>query len=159
MSAPSSFSLTSHSPDQTAKFAVSLAGALRAGDTICLTGGLGAGKSHFARSIIRHLTDETDIPSPTFTLVQTYNADGYEIWHADLYRLSAPEELTELGMEDAFGQALCLIEWPDRLVSPPPAALWIEILTGEIDDIRRLVFTHGGEWHDRLADVRSTWVA
>jgi tRNA threonylcarbamoyladenosine biosynthesis protein TsaE len=56
-----------------------------------------------------------DVPSPTFTLVQVYDADGDEIWHADLYRLTHPDEVLELGLEDALADAICLIEWPDRL--------------------------------------------
>ena len=60
-----------------------------------------------------------DVPSPTFTLVQTYQAD-VEIWHADLYRLSHMDEVAELGLEEAFDSAICLIEWPDRLGSAAP---------------------------------------
>lgn len=88
-----------------------------------LQGAVGAGKSVFARALIRHalITPETDIPSPSFTLVQTYQGQNSEIWHADLYRLSDPDEIVELGLEDAFTQAITLIEWPERLEQLRPA--------------------------------------
>jgi tRNA threonylcarbamoyladenosine biosynthesis protein TsaE len=88
---------------------------LQAGDTLLLSGPIGAGKSHFARAFIRaRLGRQEDVPSPSFTLVQTYQAD-VEIWHSDLYRLSHPDEVFELGLDDAFSTAICLVEWPDRL--------------------------------------------
>ncbi|MFN4129517.1 MAG: tRNA (adenosine(37)-N6)-threonylcarbamoyltransferase complex ATPase subunit type 1 TsaE [Paracoccaceae bacterium] len=86
------------------------------GDTVLLTGPIGAGKSHLSRAIIRaRLGRMEDVPSPTFTLVQTYEDPAGDIWHADLYRLSHPDEVLELGLEDAFATAICLVEWPDRL--------------------------------------------
>ena len=93
-----------------------LAKALHPGDILALWGDLGAGKTAFARVLIQCLTDKSrEVPSPTFSLVQIYDYPGGEIWHCDLYRLKAPEEILELGIEDAFHQALCLIEWPQRL--------------------------------------------
>lgn len=105
-------------PDEAATEALGarLAALLRAGDTVLLEGSIGAGKSHLARALIRaRLGRMEDVPSPTFTLVQTYEADGTDIWHADLYRLGHPDEVLELGLEQAFDTAICLIEWPDRL--------------------------------------------
>ena len=97
-----------------------LAGRLQAGDCLLLEGPIGAGKSHLARALIRaRLGNMEDVPSPTFTLVQTYQAD-VEIWHADLYRLSHLDEVAELGLEDAFEKAISLIEWPDRLGAYTP---------------------------------------
>ena len=86
------------------------------GDVILLEGPIGAGKSCLARAFIRaRLGRDEEVPSPTFTLVQVYDAQGIEIWHADLYRLSHPDEVWELGLDEAFQTAICLVEWPDRL--------------------------------------------
>ena len=101
-----------------------LAPRLLAGDTILLSGPIGAGKTHFARALIQTRLAmvglSEDVPSPTFTLVQTYDAETVEIWHADLYRLTSPDEIVELGIEDAFETAITLVEWPDRLGADSP---------------------------------------
>ena len=100
----------------TVDFANVMAAILRPGDTLLLEGAIGSGKTAFARAVIRaRLERQEDVPSPTFTLVQTYDAPNGDIWHCDLYRLTAPEEVLELGLEEAFETAICLIEWPDRL--------------------------------------------
>lgn len=109
-----------------------LARAAKQGDTFLLSGPIGAGKTHLARSFIQSrlaaLGRTEDVPSPTYTLVQVYDVGDHEIWHADLYRLSDPAEIDELGLEDAFGQHVCLVEWPDRLGSAAPAdALTIKL--------------------------------
>jgi hypothetical protein len=109
----------------TSRLGRALATLLRAGDAVLLEGAIGAGKSHLARAFIRALLGaQEEVPSPTFTLVQTYPAateGGADIWHADLYRLSHPDDVLELGLEDAYPTAICLIEWPDRLGSYLPA--------------------------------------
>ncbi|CAM8620396.1 COG0802 Predicted ATPase or kinase [Paracoccaceae bacterium] len=106
--------------DATARLGQWFAARLQAGDCLLLEGQIGVGKSHFARAFIQaRLGRAEDVPSPTFTLVQSYQAD-VEIWHADLYRLSHPDEVLELGLEEAFDSAICLIEWPDRLGSLLP---------------------------------------
>lgn len=88
-----------------------------------MSGGIGAGKTHFARALIlARLQEPEDIPSPTFTLVQTYEAPELTIWHCDLYRLGDPSEVIELGLDEAMDSALCLIEWPDRLGDMAPAS-------------------------------------
>ena len=87
----------------------------RPGDVILLEGPIGAGKSCLARAFIRaRLGRAEEVPSPTFTLVQVYEAAGVEIWHADLYRLTHPDEVWELGLDDAFQTAICLVEWPEK---------------------------------------------
>jgi len=128
------------SPDATAALARQLAGRVAPGDCLLLAGTLGAGKSHFARAMIRALTGNPseDVPSPTYTLVQTYDAPAGEIWHADLYRLGGPQETDELGLAAAFDSAICLIEWPDRLGPDSPAGAIRLHFTVTGDDSRRL---------------------
>lgn len=116
-------------PDATEALGARLASLARPGDVILLEGPIGAGKSCLARAFIRaRLGREEEVPSPTFTLVQVYEADGVEIWHADLYRLTHPDEVWELGLDDAFTSAICVVEWPDRLgAHAPPGALRIRL--------------------------------
>ena len=133
--------------DDTAACAQALAPNLGAGDCILLEGNLGAGKTHFARSLIQRRLAEVgkieDVPSPTYTLVQTYHAGPLQIWHADLYRLRSADELVELGLEEAFGAALVLIEWPDRLGDTAPTdALWLRF---EIRGHGRVLHASGPE--------------
>lgn len=92
------------------------------GDVFALAGPLGSGKTTLARGFIRALTrPDEEVPSPTFTLVQTYETPKGTIWHFDLYRLEDPEEAWELGIEDAFASGISLIEWPERLGTLLPA--------------------------------------
>jgi len=121
-----------------------LAQRLGPADVLLLEGPIGAGKTHVARALIQHrlaaAARSEDVPSPTFTLVQVYDDGAGEIWHADLYRLSHPQEVAELGLDEAFGTALCLIEWPDRLGSlTPPGALRLTL--GDDGDGRRAALT------------------
>lgn len=145
-------SLISPSPDTTSALARRLAPSLRPGDTLCLEGGLGAGKSHFARAVIGELTGEAEIPSPTYTIVQTYPGPVCEIWHADLYRLAGPEEVLELGLSEAFDTAIALVEWPDRLDPPPPEALWLTFEPGPEADARRIIARGpASRWSETIA--------
>lgn len=143
-------------PEATAALGRALAPRLRAGDAVLLEGGLGAGKTHLARALIQALLPEPeDVPSPSFTLVQTYGTPEFEIWHADLYRLSGGADLAELGLE-AADAALCLIEWPDRLAAPPPGALRLRLAT-EGEGRRAEFESDDAAWVGRLAglaDVR-----
>ena len=102
---------------------IDIAALLEPGDLITLSGDLGAGKTTFARALIRHLAgDETiEVPSPTFTLMQTYELPRFALVHADLYRLSGPAELAELGFEDVAERGVVLLEWPDRAAGLLPA--------------------------------------
>lgn len=92
-----------------------LAHMVRAGDTIALIGTLGMGKSVLARALIQELTQAEEVPSPTFTLLQTYQAPDFEIFHYDLYRIKSPDEIFELGIEEALHNAVTLIEWPEKM--------------------------------------------
>ncbi len=94
------------------------------GNTIGLIGGLGAGKSHLARSIIQtnleRVGQTSDIPSPSYSLIQTYWIGAVEYCHADLYRLGDISEISELGLEEAFATCVCLVEWADLLGNTAP---------------------------------------
>lgn len=148
---------------RTASLARALAPDLGPGDVLALSGSIGAGKSAFARALIRARLNavglDEDIPSPTFTLVQTYQADDLEIWHSDLYRLTHPDEAAELGLDEAFTTALCLIEWPDRLGRDLPAsALHLTFSDGATDESRRVVLTsQSAHWANRLTPVLADW--
>ena len=113
--------------EATAALGRALAAHLSPGDTVLLSGPLGAGKTHLARAAIRALThDGREVPSPSYTLVQDHGG----IWHVDLYRLGDPSEVDELGLEEAFGSAIVLLEWPERLDAPPAGALTVHLTDG-----------------------------
>lgn len=138
-------SLRAASPAETDALARRLAEATGPGDTLLLSGALGAGKTHFARAFIRHALGPDgageDIPSPSFTLVQTYDTPGGEVWHADLYRLGGPGEVIELGLDIAMEEARCLVEWPERMAPDWPeraALLRIEADPGGEEEARRV---------------------
>jgi tRNA threonylcarbamoyladenosine biosynthesis protein TsaE len=134
----------------TVRLAARLAPAARPGDALLLQGPLGAGKSAFARAFLRSLAGDPalEVPSPSFTLVQSYDLPGgVEAHHFDLYRLSGPADLTELGWEEAR-QGIVLVEWPERLGAERPAdALTIALAHGAGEEER--VATLSG-WPDRL---------
>jgi tRNA threonylcarbamoyl adenosine modification protein YjeE len=122
----SSFSVVLPDEDATRKLMIDIAGALKPGDTVTLSGDLGAGKTTFVRALIRYLAgDETiEVPSPTFTLMQTYELQQFPLVHADLYRLSGAAEMSELGFDDLPEDAVIMMEWPDRAAgSLPPDRL------------------------------------
>lgn len=108
-------SYLSKSEAETIRLGELLAEAARKGDIFALYGTLGMGKSVLSRAFIQHFLGNIDVPSPTFTLLQTYDAPDYEIYHFDLYRLKDPDEIFELGMEEAMYNGVCLIEWPEKM--------------------------------------------
>lgn len=139
----------------TARLAAVLAPRLRPGDALLLSGPIGAGKSAFARALIRARLGNPaeDVPSPTFTLVQTYEDAGGDLWHCDLYRLTQPEEALELGLDEAFASAICLIEWPDRLgAAAPEGALRLEF-AALADGTHRVAIEAPEAWAGRLGGL------
>lgn len=134
-----------------------LATVLKARDIVFLIGDLGAGKTTLARQIIANLCGIDDAPSPTYTLVQLYETDaGLPLWHVDLYRIEAPGELDELGLEDAFDEAITLIEWPERLGDARPAdrlEISIAMSGAGVDTVRKARITGFGNWEDRLDEI------
>jgi tRNA threonylcarbamoyl adenosine modification protein YjeE len=119
----SSFQFRDLSENDVIRLADEMAFFLQPGDTLCLEGDLGAGKSTFARALIRTLSSDPglDVPSPTFTLTQTYETPRFDVAHFDLYRLTDPEELDELGLETALTRGIAVIEWPSRGAGRIPA--------------------------------------
>jgi len=142
-------------PDVAATLALGkrLGAQLKEGDVVCLTGNLGAGKTTLARAAIEAWTGSTEeAPSPTYTLVQTYDGPRGELWHVDLYRLKRPEDAFELGLEDAFVSAACLIEWPERLQGNLPADR-LDVDLSAAGEGRKAVLTAHGAWRTRLATI------
>jgi tRNA threonylcarbamoyladenosine biosynthesis protein TsaE len=136
----------------TAALAARLAELAHPGDVIALQGELGAGKTHFARAFIRARGGDEAVPSPTFTLVQTYDLSGGTVWHFDLYRLRRAEEAWELGIEDAFRDGVSLIEWPERLGELlPRQRLLVALDFATAPDTRRATLSGGDDWRARLA--------
>lgn len=139
------------SPDELEAFGARLAAAARVGDVFALFGDLGAGKTTLARGLLRGLGLVGEAPSPTFTLVQTYEPPELRlpVWHCDLYRLDDPEEAIELGLEEAFDSALVLIEWPERLGRLLPASALRLHLSGAGEPQRRLTAEVPAAWEAR----------
>ncbi|RMD48971.1 MAG: tRNA (adenosine(37)-N6)-threonylcarbamoyltransferase complex ATPase subunit type 1 TsaE [Alphaproteobacteria bacterium] len=146
----------------TRALAEALAARLRPGDVLLLEGPVGAGKSVIARAIIQALqaaagAEVEEVPSPSYTLVQTYRAGPLEIWHADLYRLGDESELDELGIAtEAAADAILLVEWPELFLPAAPASalrLRIEPVPGAAEARRLTLNWRGGDWAGRLATL------
>ncbi|MDZ7629585.1 MAG: tRNA (adenosine(37)-N6)-threonylcarbamoyltransferase complex ATPase subunit type 1 TsaE [Parvularculaceae bacterium] len=135
--------------DATKALGASLAPRLRAGDVIALSGPLGAGKTSLARAIIGALTGRDDAPSPTFGLVETYETQGFTLWHFDLYRLEKAEDVFELGLEEALDGGVLLIEWPERIAALLPAETLLVRLS-ETATGRQALVRGSEEWSARL---------
>jgi tRNA threonylcarbamoyl adenosine modification protein YjeE len=130
-----------------------LAALVQGGDTIALYGPLGAGKTELARALIRARAGaEIEVPSPSFTLLQDYRLAGLTIRHIDLYRVEAPSELIELGLEAPAGDEAWLIEWPERAEALlPEDRLEVTLEQGAMPDARLARLLGGPSWTDRLA--------
>lgn len=143
------------------RLAEEIAFALSPGDTLALYGDLGAGKTTFARALIRTLTGDAalEVPSPTFTLVQNYATPRFEAAHFDLYRLTDPAELDELGYDASLARGVAVIEWPSRAADRLAADRFeLTLEEGSSDDVRTATLAaHGrsGERAARLAAIRT----
>lgn len=131
-----------------------LADVVRPPDVLALHGDLGAGKTTLARGLIRRLMRDPElaVPSPTFTLVEVYDTPAGPLWHFDLYRLNVPDDAWELGIEQAFTEAVSLIEWPERLGALLPAERLDVSLS--VDGVRRRATLSGpATWRPRLSGL------
>ncbi len=139
-----------------AAYGARIAERLRAGDVVALTGGLGAGKTTLARSILAALGHDGEVPSPTFTIIETYDSPPLRLAavHADFYRLDDPSELAEIGLDDYREGAVLLAEWPDHAggFDREPACLAITIEpVGESGEGGRIAIARGGaDWVGRM---------
>ncbi len=141
--------------EATRRLARRLARLVRPGDVIGLGGDLGVGKTTLARDFIDALAGaRQEVPSPTYTLVQTYEVGGLVVWHFDLWRIAAPHEAFELGFEDALAGGVSLIEWPERL-GPLLPADWLDVTLdhGPAPDARVARFAAHGVWIERLPEL------
>ena len=136
-----------------------LARLARARDVLALHGDLGSGKTAFARAFVRALTrDDEEVPSPTFTLTQSYPAGDVVVHHFDFYRIESPDEAWEIGIEDAFADGITLIEWPERIAALLPEDrldVYFEAMPENGDTVRRITLRPGPSWTNRLDGLRS----
>ncbi|WP_174300509.1 tRNA (adenosine(37)-N6)-threonylcarbamoyltransferase complex ATPase subunit type 1 TsaE [Caulobacter sp. S45] len=142
------------SPQALEAFGAQVAQALGAGEAVCLFGPLGAGKSTLARGLVRALTrPDQDVPSPTFTLMQTYQGPNFPLAHLDLYRLKRPEEAFEIGLDEALDVGAAVVEWSERLDGAlPPDRLDVRLEIA--DDGGRIATLRGhGVWTGREHDL------
>jgi tRNA threonylcarbamoyladenosine biosynthesis protein TsaE len=136
----------------TARLGAAIAGELKQHEAVCLSGPLGAGKSTLARGLIQALAGaHTEAPSPTFTLVQSYDTPGFPVAHFDLYRLARPEDVLELGFDEALDDGAAVIEWPERLGHHLPANRLDVELTIEGAGRRARLSPHGA-WEERAIE-------
>ncbi|HEX9007417.1 MAG TPA: tRNA (adenosine(37)-N6)-threonylcarbamoyltransferase complex ATPase subunit type 1 TsaE [Bacteroidota bacterium] len=137
--------IISTSPDETKALGRALASSLKPGDVVVLSGTLGTGKTRFVQGVCEVLGVRTHVSSPTFTLINEYPVSFGKIVHIDLYRIAAPAELAQLGIEEYFTErCLCLVEWPELLAAILPPQTWrvsIDYGTGETD---RVITIDGG---------------
>lgn len=133
----------------TMKLGGKLAKALRADDVVTLSGPLSAGKTTLVRGLLEALGHEGEVPSPSFAIVQPYEALRLPVWHVDLYRIEGPEEIEELGLDDIRGHGVLIVEWPEhagRELWPEALALSLETMEG---GARALTATVPAAWEGR----------
>lgn len=141
---------------QLALLAQQVATRLAPGISVCLWGDLGAGKTTFVRHLLRTLDSSIkEVPSPTFTLIQQYTTLIGEVWHCDFYRLKHPEEIFELGVEEAFYADICLIEWPEKIGPYLPKNRIDIAFKISSNSTRTISLTTHGTLNDTLFDFKS----
>ena len=134
--------------------AARLAKLLRGGDCLTFNGTLGAGKTTFIRAMVQSLAGVENVPSPTFTLVQIYDSPIGSLWHFDLYRLKQPEDIYELGIEEALADGVLFIEWPQRAKELLPTnQLQLHLDHMPDTDGRTITITGEAQWATRLASL------
>ncbi len=126
-----------------------IAGKLAPGDVVALTGTLGTGKTTLARAIVAALGHVGEVPSPTYTIIETYNDTRLPLVHADFYRLEDPSEVEELGLDDYREGAVLLAEWPDHAGGFAHEAGCLSIALEKVGDGREAVVTPGTSWQSR----------
>ena len=140
------------------KLAGNLASLSLIGDIITLSGDLGVGKTVFARAFIKALKYEGHVPSPTFTLLQTYEIQPVQISHFDFYRVERPEEIFELGVEDLFFSGISLIEWPEKMGKFKPKDCLDLVLSyskTEPKTNRSLSLEYMVNWSERIKTIKA----
>jgi len=152
------FTIQEISEIEVCKLAENLASLSLMGDIITLSGDLGVGKTVFARAFIKSLKYEGHVPSPTFTLLQTYEIQPVPISHFDFYRVEAPEEIFELGVEDLFFSGISLIEWPEKMGKfKPKSCLNLVLSYSKVqpETNRSLSLEYGVNWSERLKKLKA----
>ncbi|MBX9991957.1 tRNA (adenosine(37)-N6)-threonylcarbamoyltransferase complex ATPase subunit type 1 TsaE [Phreatobacter oligotrophus] len=140
---------------ETRQLAMDLAMAVQPNDVVTLEGDLGAGKSTLARALIRAIAEDDmlEVPSPTFAIVQPYDLARLPVVHADLYRLTSPDEIAEIGWDEVSDRALLIVEWPDRLdgaLSGDRLEIVLTLAPGRGPNARNAVLVGHGTWGPRL---------
>ncbi len=138
-----SLSIVVKDESETHQFAKKIASLCKTGDVILLKGGLGVGKSSFARAFVNAFSpaEEIEVLSPTFTLLQTYDVADVQIWHCDFYRLERIEDAIEIGIEDGLNHAITLIEWPEIMTRLLP------------EDVLEINMSYGGGQTSRIIAI------
>ena len=134
------------------EFGRSIAAQVKAGDVLALSGGLGSGKTTLARAILASLGHEGEVPSPTFTIIETYDAPPLKlpVVHADFYRLERPEEIYEIGLDDYREGALLIAEWPENAGGFSKESACLSITLEIVGQGRRAIVDPGADWVERL---------
>ena len=138
---------------QTEELGKQLAALARKRDVFALFGTLGMGKSVLARAFIQSLVGKIDVPSPTFTLVQGYDAPEFEIYHFDLYRLKHPDEIFEIGVEEALYDGVSLIEWPEKMQGYLPKDVFRILIEPEGEGRKVTITVSSEDKKKRLSEV------